>query len=689
MARSLFRRLARPLLEPFRRVLYRHCLPRGEAAESFSRLTARLEESGQDLEHLRQSVSKCAIRLDGACESLAAIEESLALFRQDAQVEMARMQQERDSDLAHADRQERNINELAIRLDGARESLVAVEQSFASFQQDAQVKLTQIQLERDTDLAQVGRKEQEQAARTRLLGMNLKSEFAGVQIRVGELEKSAVFNLQAIHDLGHGMLSIASDAVPGPAGVGVVLATCDRPGQLHSALESLALQTRKPEVVVVINDGNEGVEEVVQDFKGRLNISALKTPAPRSGSSVARNVGLNALQTPLVAFLDDDNLMWPLWIERAAAVLENDEALDVIYGAQLRDSEVSATEKSWFLVPFNLDRLRKSNFIDMNQLMHRASDARFDTHMRRMVDWDYVQKVIDGLPGRIAPVDAISSMYSTRLRDRITVVDWPPDLLGVVVNRRNRLSKPMAEGGHACPCGFQGAFLPGPNGRPAANCPQCGSLEQHRFLRLLAPLFRSFWIPSSRPKVETFMIEVAPSDATKPVRDMFGTAVTVDADPLADGRMVDVIASLTDLPMPSATFDLVVVLHVLEHIADDQAAIREIARVLRPSGIAVVQVPLSEAATTDEEVLDSSQARTICCGQADHVRMYGRDFQARLDDAGLSTVSITPRESMPLETIEKYGLQADEGLVLAVRNDSSWAKARLDDLAQALRRGAF
>ena len=559
------------------------------------------------------------------------------------------------------------VQELGAQLSQAKESLGSIERSLAQFRQ-----------QEGDDIANVRIEEEE-----------LKAAIGGFGVRVGELERSAAFNRQAIHDLGQSLLSGSRSPRMPLRGVGVIIATCDRPGQLRAALESVAAQTRKPETVIVVNDGRESVDEVVQAFAGSLQVSTLRTPVARSGSSVARNVGLDALQTSLVAFLDDDNLMWPHWIERGAALFEDDQTLDVIYGAQLRDNEVVATEKSWFLVPYDLERLRKSNFIDLNQLMHRASDVRFNEQMQRLVDWDYVLKLIDRLPGRISPVDAISSIYSARSQGRITVPHWPPNLSEVAVGRRNGEPIASKEGERTCSCGFQGAFLPGPNGRPGAHCPQCGSLERHRFLGLVAPLLRTFWLPSSQPRSETSMVEVAPSNASAPVRSMFGTSLTIDADPQADGRIVDLVASLTDLPLPSASTDFALALHVLEHIPDDRSAMREIARVLRPSGIAILQVPLSGADATDEEVLNSPQERQARYGQADHVRLYGRDFFERLEAAGLSTVSITPRESMPQEVVAKYALLADDALVFAVRSDSSWANKRLQALDTMLRKGAF
>lgn len=48
---------------------------------------------------------------------------------------------------------------------------------------------------------------------------------------------------------------------------------------------------------------------------------------------------------------------------------------------------------------------------------------------------------------------------------------------------------------------------------------------------------------------------------------------------------------LTACPLPTATVDAVVLLNVLEHIEDDRAAIEQVWRVLKPGGIAVVEVP--------------------------------------------------------------------------------------------------
>ena len=104
--------------------------------------------------------------------------------------------------------------------------------------------------------------------------------------------------------------------------------------------------------------------------------------------------------------------------------------------------------------------------------------------------------------------------------------------------------------------------------------------------------------------------------------------LSVDLEsPLAMSRM-----DVTNLDLPDQAFDVVLCSHVLEHVPDDRAAMRELARVLRPDGIAILQTPWDpDLAVTDEDpsITDVAE-REQRFGQSDHSRMYGRDLLDRL-----------------------------------------------------------
>jgi SAM-dependent methyltransferase len=85
------------------------------------------------------------------------------------------------------------------------------------------------------------------------------------------------------------------------------------------------------------------------------------------------------------------------------------------------------------------------------------------------------------------------------------------------------------------------------------------------------------------------------------------------------------------LPFPDASFDHVVAAEVLEHIAADECAMREIARVLRPGGTAAVSVPRWLPERVCWALSDRYHDRP-----GGHVRIYrGQELRARLESAGL------------------------------------------------------
>jgi SAM-dependent methyltransferase len=132
--------------------------------------------------------------------------------------------------------------------------------------------------------------------------------------------------------------------------------------------------------------------------------------------------------------------------------------------------------------------------------------------------------------------------------------------------------------------------------------------------------------------------------------------VTADLEVLP---MVDVQADITAMPFEDASFDVVVVSHVLEHVADDAQAMREIRRVLTPDGRAFLQHPIdhARAVTYEDPSITDPESRSRAFGQWDHVRVYGADFPARLQAAGLAVQCVPYRDQVSPQEVQRIGLR--------------------------------
>jgi SAM-dependent methyltransferase len=216
-----------------------------------------------------------------------------------------------------------------------------------------------------------------------------------------------------------------------------------------------------------------------------------------------------------------------------------------------------------------------------------------------------------------------------------------------------------------CPCcgGQFRSFLPFGKVRqsPNARCPGCGSLKRHRlqwlFFQERTGLF------SERLRV----LHIAPEHIFQSALKMMPNLEYISAD--LDSPLAMIKMDITSIQFADDTFDVILCSHVLEHVPDDQLAMRELRRVLRPGGWALMQSPLdANRATTFEDFSVTTPAeRERVFGQDDHVRIYGRDYKDRLEASGFTVRLEDFAQSYSEEKARRYGIKRDEVLYICTK----------------------
>ena len=199
-------------------------------------------------------------------------------------------------------------------------------------------------------------------------------------------------------------------------------------------------------------------------------------------------------------------------------------------------------------------------------------------------------------------------------------------------------------------------FLPYGYGeqRPNVLSPSTLSLERHRLLWLYLKNETDFFEKPLR------VLHMAPEQCFLSIFKKMKHLDYTTADLYSP--IVDVKADILDLPFKDEEFDLIFCNHVLEHIEDDNQAMKELFRVMKSGGMGIFQIPqeLARETTYEDPNIITPEDKAKHFGQYDHVRIYGRDYFDRLRKVGFNVDEVDYSLKLSPELVEKYCLAKGE-----------------------------
>jgi SAM-dependent methyltransferase len=216
------------------------------------------------------------------------------------------------------------------------------------------------------------------------------------------------------------------------------------------------------------------------------------------------------------------------------------------------------------------------------------------------------------------------------------------------------------------PCGYKHPVLKdanvvGAGYRLNCRCPRCRSRDKERLLYLYLANETDVFSEHVR------LLHVAPE------RNLYKAFskrqnidyLTADLNPSAGMIKMDI----TDIQYNDDSFDAIICCHVLEHVSDDRKAMSELYRTLKPGGWAVLQVPISLLLheTFEDATITTPEGREKAFGQWNHMRLYARDYQDRLERVGFSVKEFkwTASSKGYGGSANRYGLNEDEVIYCA------------------------
>lgn len=177
--------------------------------------------------------------------------------------------------------------------------------------------------------------------------------------------------------------------------------------------------------------------------------------------------------------------------------------------------------------------------------------------------------------------------------------------------------------------------------REDALCPGCRALERHRSL--------GFFLNERLPKGRTaVVIDIGPIPALQERLQARPEISYVSVDLVSWNA--DAIMDAQRLGIADECADLVICCNVLDYVGDEPLALREISRVLKSGGFAVIQDSVGDAPATVEYGGPRGN-------DSYRVRRFGTDRRQRLSSAGLRVDEERFEFELAAETTRRFGIK--------------------------------
>ena len=182
----------------------------------------------------------------------------------------------------------------------------------------------------------------------------------------------------------------------------VIIRTKDRPRLLSRSLTSLAEQNRKPDEIIIVNDGGENIDQVIDAFS-ELPIIKMDNVV-NLGRSRAGNIAVEAAKGDAICFLDDDDRFYQDHLHRLEMSMVKFDAKVAYSGSLLVQQDLLGKEKveqnkviGEFNDSFDSDRLKFENYIPLISLLMKRSlflkIGGFDESFSLFEDWDLLLRL--------------------------------------------------------------------------------------------------------------------------------------------------------------------------------------------------------------------------------------------------------------------------------------------------------